>query len=85
MFSTDEGRTELSSSIDYQRLLVVTLNRAHKYSSVDEVKAELSTKVMELAPPATQERSVRRQNSLHFCITNNVPNILHAYDSKHMS
>lgn len=58
MFSTDEGRKELVQSTDYQRLLVVTLSRGHAYASVDDVKAELSTKVMELAPPETKESTV---------------------------
>ena len=58
MFSTDEGRLELSSSCGYQRLLVVTLNRGHVYKDIDEVKAELSAKVMELAPRGTLEKDV---------------------------
>ena len=58
MFSTDEGRLELSSSCGYQRLLVVTLNRGHIYKDIDEVKAELSAKVMELAPRGTLEKDV---------------------------
>ena len=38
-------------SAGFERLLVVTLHREHSYNSLDEVKAELSDKVLELAPP----------------------------------
>lgn len=58
LFSTFEGRKELSTSVAYQRLLVVTLSRGHIYLNVDEVKAELSAKVMEVAPPNTSEKDV---------------------------
>lgn len=56
MFSSDEGRMELHRSAGYERLLVVTLHREHTYSSLDSIKAELSEKVLELAP-----RSVAKQ------------------------
>ena len=50
MFSTDEGRSDLQRSAGYERLLVVTLHREHVFDSLDSIKAELSEKVLELAP-----------------------------------
>ena len=50
MFSCDEGRLQLHRNAGFERLLVVTLNREHNYNSLDDVKAELSNKVLELAP-----------------------------------
>uniref|UniRef100_A0A0B6ZBE2 Methyltransferase domain-containing protein n=1 Tax=Arion vulgaris TaxID=1028688 RepID=A0A0B6ZBE2_9EUPU len=50
LFSTDKGRLHLLESAGFQRLVVVTLSRGHNYESLDAIKAELSSKVMELAP-----------------------------------
>nr|KAG5705790.1 hypothetical protein BaRGS_027449 [Batillaria attramentaria] len=50
MFSTDAGRKKLSLSAGFERLVVVALNREHEYRDMDAIKAELSSKVMELAP-----------------------------------
>lgn len=52
MFSSDAGRQQLSESASFERLVVVTLDRNHSYIDLDTIKAELSTKVMELAPPS---------------------------------
>lgn len=51
MFSSDEGRKQLHKNAGYERLLVVTLHREHQYDSLDSIKAELSDRVLELAPP----------------------------------
>ena len=59
LFSTDEGRQELARSAGFARLIVVTLSRDHVYKGLDQVKTELSAKVMELAPPGvTDDRQV---------------------------
>lgn len=50
LFSTSKGRKQLASSANCERLLVVHLLRDFKYESLDEVKKDLSSKVMELAP-----------------------------------
>ena len=50
MFSTDAGRKTLSVSAGFERLVVVALSREHEYTDMDSIKAELSSKVMELAP-----------------------------------
>ena len=50
LYSTCEGRSELQKLAGYERLLVVTLHRVHEYINLDNVKAELSSKVLELAP-----------------------------------
>ena len=70
MFSTTEGRQDLASSAGYGRIVVVTLSREHKYpGGLEQVKAELSSKVMELAPPGfTDNKKVRRKEDLeHEC------------------
>ncbi|KAH3791689.1 hypothetical protein DPMN_145178 [Dreissena polymorpha] len=51
MFSTEAGRQQLSESAGFERLVVVTLDRNHAYLDLEAVQAELSGKVMELAPP----------------------------------
>lgn len=56
MFSCDEGRSALQQNAGFERLLVVLLSRELEFSSLDEVKAELSTKVLELAPPDVQKQ-----------------------------
>ncbi|XP_025112639.1 methyltransferase-like protein 13 isoform X2 [Pomacea canaliculata] len=50
MFSTSAGRRALGVSAGFQRLLVVALSREHEYKDMEAVKAELSSKVMELVP-----------------------------------
>jgi hypothetical protein len=50
LFGTKSGRMELAVQAKYQRLLVVHLNRAHKYESIGDIIKELSSKLMELAP-----------------------------------
>ena len=52
MFSSEAGRQQLSQNAGFERLIVVTLDRNHSYKDLDLIKAELSTKVMELAPPS---------------------------------
>ena len=52
MFATDAGRRELSESAGFERLVVVCLGRNHTYKDKDSIQAELSSKVMELAPPS---------------------------------
>ncbi|XP_064649297.1 eEF1A lysine and N-terminal methyltransferase-like [Lineus longissimus] len=51
LFSTDQGRVQLAQSAGFKRLIVVALHRDQKYDSLDAIQAELSSKVMELAPP----------------------------------
>ena len=55
-FNSDEGRLQVADSAKFQRLIVVALSYDHKYENLDEVKAELSTKVMDLAPPGLQDK-----------------------------
>ena len=62
MFISNEGRTALAKRAGFQRLLVVTLHRGHTYKSLDDVKAELSSKVMELAPAGLGKVQVLKQN-----------------------
>ena len=50
LFSTDSGRNELVASAGFNRLVIATLHPDHIYDGMEEVKAELSTKVLQLAP-----------------------------------
>ena len=60
LFASEEGRSQLNSSAGFQRLLVVTLHRGQQYGTIDDVKVELSAKVMELAPAGLGAQQVRR-------------------------
>ncbi|XP_005103862.1 eEF1A lysine and N-terminal methyltransferase [Aplysia californica] len=57
LFSTDKGRLHLTASAGFQRLVVVGLGRGHEYDNLEAIKAELSLKVMELAPPKCPPRA----------------------------
>ncbi|ELU00523.1 hypothetical protein CAPTEDRAFT_136807 [Capitella teleta] len=59
LFVTSEGRSELLQNSGFQRLVVVLLNRDHKYVNMEEIKAELSGKVMELAPGKISSQGLR--------------------------
>lgn len=50
MISTQVGKVSLCSQAGYSRLVIITLNHGHKFDSIETVKTELSTKVIELAP-----------------------------------
>ncbi|KAK3593719.1 hypothetical protein CHS0354_013617 [Potamilus streckersoni] len=51
MFASEAGRIQLSKSAGFERLIVVTLDRDHKYESLNFIKSELSGKILELVPP----------------------------------
>ena len=51
LFSTSAGRRQLCSSAGCSRLVVVHLNRAHTFDNLKAVQDELSSLVMDLAPP----------------------------------
>jgi len=50
LFGTKEGRQQVLESTQYDRLLIVTFRREHKYGNWDEVQAELENCVRHLAP-----------------------------------
>ncbi|NXX78715.1 MET13 protein, partial [Urocolius indicus] len=51
LFGTEEGRRQLASSAGFGRLVTVALHREQHYEGMAGIQAELSGKVMELAPP----------------------------------
>eukprot|EP00095_Tigriopus_kingsejongensis_P006509 maker-scaffold172_size289735-snap-gene-0.15 protein:Tk06509 transcript:maker-scaffold172_size289735-snap-gene-0.15-mRNA-1 annotation:"methyltransferase-like protein 13 isoform x1" len=51
LFSTSAGRIQLAESANCQKLVVVHLQRAHTFPSLQAVQDELSGIVMDLAPP----------------------------------
>ena len=50
LFSTKEGRGHLAGSANCKRMVVVHLHREHVYTSLDNIKEELSGYALELAP-----------------------------------
>lgn len=54
---------QLHRSAGYERLLVVTLHREHSYHDLDSIKAELSEKVLELAPPGVAKQVLQLLHS----------------------
>uniref|UniRef100_A0ABM5G9K0 eEF1A lysine and N-terminal methyltransferase n=1 Tax=Pogona vitticeps TaxID=103695 RepID=A0ABM5G9K0_9SAUR len=50
LFGTEEGRKQLAASAGFWRLVVVSLHRDQQYEDMSAIQAELSEKVMELAP-----------------------------------
>lgn len=54
----EEGRKQLAASAGFRRLVTVALHRGQQYEGMDSIQAELSARVMELAPagmPAQQQ------------------------------
>ncbi|XP_072504730.1 eEF1A lysine and N-terminal methyltransferase isoform X2 [Notamacropus eugenii] len=51
LFGMEEGRKQLAASAGFRRLITVALHRDQQYQGMDSIQAELSGKVMELAPP----------------------------------
>ncbi|NXA34160.1 MET13 protein, partial [Eudromia elegans] len=51
LFGTEEGRRQLATSAGFRRLVAVALHREQRYEGMAGIQAELSGKVMELAPP----------------------------------
>ncbi|XP_041335052.1 eEF1A lysine and N-terminal methyltransferase isoform X2 [Pyrgilauda ruficollis] len=56
LFGTEEGRRQLAASAGFVRLLTVALHREQLYEGMAGIQAELSGKVMELAPPGLPAR-----------------------------
>ncbi|GBM70722.1 Methyltransferase-like protein 13 [Araneus ventricosus] len=56
LFSTPQGRQELAANVSCERLVVVHLLRDNVYSSLEEVKSDLSGKVLELAPASCKDQ-----------------------------
>ncbi|XP_055480658.1 eEF1A lysine and N-terminal methyltransferase [Psammomys obesus] len=50
LFGMEEGRKQLAASAGFRRLVTVALHRGQQYDSMESIQAELSTRVMELAP-----------------------------------
>ncbi|CAM4713706.1 unnamed protein product [Lepidochelys kempii] len=51
LFGTEAGRKQLAASAGFRRLITVALHRGQHYEGMEGIQAELSGKVMELAPP----------------------------------
>ncbi|KAG5850025.1 hypothetical protein ANANG_G00077890 [Anguilla anguilla] len=50
-YGSAEGRGQLASSAAFRRLVVVAMHRDQEYQDMQAVQSELSTMVMDLAPP----------------------------------
>ncbi|KAF6292782.1 eEF1A lysine and N-terminal methyltransferase [Rhinolophus ferrumequinum] len=58
LFGMEDGRKQLALSAGFRRLITVALHRGQQYDGMDSIQAELSARVMELAPagmPAQQQ------------------------------
>ncbi|KAK9510037.1 hypothetical protein O3M35_004910 [Rhynocoris fuscipes] len=55
-FGTPEGRQFLASEANVDRLAVITLNRGHKFNSLEEIKAELSPIISDFSPASNKEK-----------------------------
>ncbi|XP_005374908.1 PREDICTED: methyltransferase-like protein 13 isoform X2 [Chinchilla lanigera] len=58
LFGMEEGLKQLAASAGFRRLITVALHRGQQYDGMDSIQAELSARVMELAPagmPAQQQ------------------------------
>ncbi|XP_060722694.1 eEF1A lysine and N-terminal methyltransferase [Tachysurus vachellii] len=51
LYGSAEGRTQLSASANFRRLIVVAMHRDQEYKDMQAVQSELSPMVIELAPP----------------------------------
>jgi len=49
-FGTPEARRALTQAAGFLRLVICTLHRGHTYKDLDEIKADLSSKVMDFCP-----------------------------------
>uniref|UniRef100_A0A673U721 eEF1A lysine and N-terminal methyltransferase n=1 Tax=Suricata suricatta TaxID=37032 RepID=A0A673U721_SURSU len=50
LFGMEEGRKQLAASAGFRRLITVALHRGQQYEGMDSIQAELSARVLELAP-----------------------------------
>ncbi len=57
LFASEKGRKKLAGMAGYRRLCIVTMQRGHHFENIEVVKAELSTRVMQLAPPGVKANS----------------------------
>ncbi|XP_040840190.1 eEF1A lysine and N-terminal methyltransferase isoform X3 [Ochotona curzoniae] len=58
LFGMEEGRRQLAASAGFRRLVTVALHRGQQYEGMESIQAELSARVLELAPagmPAQQQ------------------------------
>lgn len=58
LFGMEDGRKQLAASAGFRRLITVALHRGQQYENMESIQAELSARVMELAPagmPAQQQ------------------------------
>lgn len=51
LFGTEDGRKQLAASAGFRRLVTVALHRGQSYEGMESIQDELSTRVLELAPP----------------------------------
>lgn len=64
MFAAEEGQWQVAESCRSQRVVIISLRRGEAYSCLNDIKAELSPAVLQLAPLAsrTAPRSIPFQS-----------------------
>jgi hypothetical protein len=50
VFNSEMGRQNLCSQVESARLIVIFLGHGHKFDSLESVKDELNSKILELSP-----------------------------------
>lgn len=63
----EEGRKQLAATAGFRRLITVALHRGQQYEGMDSIQAELSARVMELAPAGmpSQQQVTKLWQSFH--------------------
>lgn len=51
LYGSSEGRAQLANSANFRRLVIVSMHRDQEYEDMQAIQSELSSMVMELAPP----------------------------------
>lgn len=51
LYGSSEGRRQLAASANFRRLVIVAMHRNQRYTDMQAVQSELSSMVMDLAPP----------------------------------
>jgi hypothetical protein len=57
LFSSSDGRRQLSDNAKFQRLIVIHLGRDHQFSSLECVQNELAAVVSSLQPEGLSENT----------------------------
>ena len=85
LFSSDGGRKQLAESAGFERLVVVTLHRAHTYTGVEGVREEVGGRAVQLVQGGVaREKQVRDEHaSVAASVSCTIPSNMHMYMCTH--